>query len=152
MSRLGLSLVLIGVAIGLGAAIGATAREPTTASPLGLWQRISGGVIEIGWCGTTLCGRIVGIHRAPGEPMPKDYQDRSQCGLTIITNQRPTGDGKWLGQVTDPHDGKVYQAEIWVDEEGRFNLRGFIGIPLFGRTEIWHRFSGRLGADCAVVG
>jgi uncharacterized protein (DUF2147 family) len=72
--------------------------------------------------------------------------------LDHITNQRPTGDGKWLGQVTDPRDGKTYQAEICVDDEGRLNLRGFIGIPLFGRTEIWHPFTGRLGADCAVVG
>ena len=152
MSRLRLFRVLIGVAIGLGAAVGASAREPTAASPLGLWQRTAGGVIEIGRCGTTLCGRIVGINRAPGEPMPRDYQDRSQCGLTIITNQRPTEDGKWSGQVTDPHDGRTYQSEIWVDDEGRLNLRGFIGIPLFGQTVIWHRFTGRLGADCAVVG
>ena len=83
--------------------------------------------------------------------MPTDYQNRSQCGLTIITNERPTGDGKWLGEVTDPRDGRTYQAEIWVDDEGQLNLRGFIGIPLFGRTEIWHRFTGRLGADCTVA-
>jgi uncharacterized protein (DUF2147 family) len=152
MSLLGLFRVLIGAAMGFGVIAGATAREmPTPDSPLGLWQTKGGGVIQVGWCGAALCGRIVGINRAPGEPMPRDYQGRSQCGLAIITDERPTGDGGWLGQVTDPRDGKMYHAEIWVDDEGRLNLRGFVGIPLLGRTEVWHRFTGRLGADCMVA-
>jgi uncharacterized protein (DUF2147 family) len=152
MSRPTLHRVLIGAAIGFGVIAGAAAREmPTLDSPLGLWQTKGGGVIEINWCGATLCGWIVGINRAPGEPMPKDYQGRSQCGLAIITDERPTRDGTWLGEVTDPRDGKTYQAEIWVDDERRLNLRGFVGIPLLGRTEVWHRFTGRLGAHCAVT-
>lgn len=122
------------------------------ASPLGLWLTSDGnGVIEVGWCGQALCGWIVGIKRAPGEPMPKDDQGRSQCGLAIITGERPTGDGDWLGHVTDPRDGKQYHAEIRVDEEGRLHLRGFIGIPLLGQTEIWHRFTGHLTPDCGMI-
>jgi uncharacterized protein (DUF2147 family) len=152
MRRRWLSRPLIGVVMGLGVTVGATARQmPMPASPLGLWQTTGGGVIEIGWCGATLCGRIVGINRAPGEPMPKDYQGRSQCGLAIITNERPTEDGSWLGKVTDPRDGKTYQAEMWVDNEGRLNLRGFVGLPLFGQTQIWHRFTGRLDTHCTVT-
>jgi uncharacterized protein (DUF2147 family) len=152
MPRLWLSRALVGFAVGLALTVGATARQlPMAASPLGLWQTKGGGVIEIGWWGAMLCGWIVGINRAPGEPMPKDYQGRSQCGLAIITDERPTGDASWLGQVTDPRDGSTYQAEIWVDDEGRLNLRGFVGIPLFGQTEIWHRFTGRLGAHCTVI-
>ena len=92
-------------------------------------------MIEISWRGATLGGRIVGINRASSKPMPKDYWDRSRCGLTIIANERPTGDSKWLGPVTDPRDGKTYPAEVWLEDEGRLNLRGFIGIPLFGKTE-----------------
>jgi uncharacterized protein (DUF2147 family) len=145
--------VLLGVAIAFGVSFGAPAREMTRpASPLGLWLTKSGnGVIEIAWCGQALCGSIVGIKRAPGEPMPQDYQGRSQCGLAIITGERPTGDGNWLGHVTDPRDGKEYQAEIRVDDEDRLHLRGFVGIPLLGQTEIWHRFSGHLASDCEMT-
>ena len=153
MSRPTLPRILIGAAIAIGITAGAAAREiPMQASPLGLWLTKSGkGVIEIAWCGENLCGWIVGIERAPGEPMPKDYQGRSQCSLAIITGERPTGDGDWLGHVIDPRDGKEYQAEIWVDDEDRLHLRGFIGIPLLGQTEIWHRFTGHLTRDCGMT-
>jgi uncharacterized protein (DUF2147 family) len=151
LSRLGLSRVLIGVAIGLGVAdVGAAREMPMEAPPLGQWVTRGGGVIEIGWCGTTLCGRIVGIPRAQGEPAPVDYQGRSQCGLTIITDEHSTEGGVWLGNVTDPRDGKTYQAELWVDNAHRLNLRGFIGVPLLGRTEIWDRFRGGIADDCRV--
>jgi uncharacterized protein (DUF2147 family) len=133
-------------------AIGAVAREMPTAAPLGRWATADGsGVIQIGWCGATLCGRIIGIARPPGEPVPTDYQGRSQCGLIIITDQSPTQDGTWLGHVTDPRNGKRYQAELWVDDSGHLKLRGFVGIPLLGKTVTWNRFTGRVTADCRVI-
>ena len=145
--------ILLGIAIALGISSAAPAREmPAPFSPLGLWLTNNGsGVIEIGWCGRDLCGWIVGIKRAPGERIPKDSQGRSQCGLAIVTGERPTDDGDWLGRVTDPRDGKEYQAEIRVDDQDRLHLRGFIGIPLLGHTEIWHRFSGHLLPGCQMT-
>ncbi len=83
--------------------------------------------------------------------MPKDSQGRSQCGLTIITGVTPSEDGAWLGHITDPRDGRQYQAELWVDERNRLRLRGFIGVPLLGRTEIWRRFTGRLTPECGIA-
>jgi len=153
MSRSTLPRILVGAAIAFGISTGAAAREmPMPASPMGLWTTSNGdGVIEIAWCGEALCGWIVGIKRAPGEPMPKDYQGRSQCGLAIITGERPTGNGDWLGHVTDPRDGKEYQAEIRVDDAGQLKLRGYVGIPLLGRTEIWHRFTGHVTPNCGTT-
>ena len=47
--------------------------------PRGTWLTANGqGVVEIAQWGDGLCGRIVGIDRAPGEPMPTDVQGRSQ--------------------------------------------------------------------------
>ncbi|HEY6434702.1 MAG TPA: DUF2147 domain-containing protein [Acetobacteraceae bacterium] len=147
---IGASMISIAIAFALD--VGAVAREMPTAAPLGRWTTANrGGVIEIGWCGATLCGRIVGIARLPGEPIPTDYQGRSQCGLTIITDESPTRDGTWLGHITDPRSGKKYQAELWVDDAGRLKLRGFVAVPLLGETETWRRFTGRLTADCRVV-
>jgi uncharacterized protein (DUF2147 family) len=122
------------------------------ANPVGLWSTENGhGVIAIDQCEDALCGRIVGIDRAPQDPMPTDVNGRSQCGLTIITNGRPEADGTWLGQITDPRDGDTYGAKLWLDESGNLHLRGFIGIPLLGSTQIWHKYTGRLTAECGLA-
>jgi len=123
-----------------------------TASPVGTWFTANGhGVVAIGQCGDALCGRIVGIDRSATDPMPTDVQGRPQCGLTIITNQRPDADGSWMGEITDPRDGGKYQAKLWVDEGGNLHLRGFIGIPLLGSTQIWHKFTGHLAGECRLA-
>jgi uncharacterized protein (DUF2147 family) len=132
------------------AAMPAGASAPP--APLGDWVTASGhGVVQISQCGDALCGRIVGIDRPPGAPVPTDAQGKSQCGLTIITDETLTPDGTWLGHITDPRDGSSYQAEIRVDEAGRLHLRGFVGIPLLGQTQIWHRFTGRLTPECGIA-
>src|SRR3984885_13774121 len=72
-----------------------------TDGPAGSWQTANGNsVVAIEPCGDALCGRIVGIDRAPTEPMPTDVHGRPQCGLTIIHNERRLADGIWRGAVT----------------------------------------------------
>jgi uncharacterized protein (DUF2147 family) len=125
------------------------AAPPT---PFGNWTTEDGhGVIAIEPCGDSICGRIVGIVRAPGEPIPKDVHGASQCGLTIITREKPTGDGFWLGDVVDPRTGTTYGAKIWIDSSGNLCLRGFLGLPLLGQTQRWRRFTGSLTPDCAMA-
>jgi uncharacterized protein (DUF2147 family) len=141
--------LLFGVII-LGVLLTApVASAATPASPQGTWLTESGhGVVAIDECGDALCGRIVGIDRDPGSPMPTDVNGRSQCGLTIITNERPVADGSWLGDVTDPRDGATYRAKLWLDDDGNLHLRGYIGIPILGATQIWRPFTGRLTDAC----
>lgn len=125
--------------------LSASATQMT--SPTGTWLTANGhGVVAI-----ALCGRIVGIDREPTEPMPTNVDGHSQCGLTIITNERPAEDGTWLGKITDPRNGNTYQAKLWVDEYGDLHLRGFIGIPLLGSTQIWRRYTGHLTAECGLA-
>jgi uncharacterized protein (DUF2147 family) len=132
--------------------IAASASATPDGSPIGTWSTENGhGVIAIAQCGDALCGRIVGIDRAPTDPMPTDVNGRSQCGLTIITNEKLSGDGVWLGQITDPRDGDTYQAKLWLDESGNLNLRGFIGIPLLGSTQIWRKYTGHLTENCGLA-
>jgi uncharacterized protein (DUF2147 family) len=125
---------------------------PATNDPSGTWLTADGrGVIAIAQCGHALCGRIVGIYREPTEPMPTDMNGRPQCGLTIITNEKPDADGTWLGQVTDPRDGIAYHAKLWLDADGNLHLRGFIGVPLLGATQVWRPFTGHLTAECGLA-
>lgn len=119
---------------------------------LGPWATEDGeGVIWIDRCGDALCGRIVGIRRRPGQPMPEDVHGIPECGMTIIDKEKPAGDGSWLGEVTDPRSGAVYSARIWVDELGDLHVRGYIGLPLLGQTQIWHRYRGRLTEACEMA-
>ncbi len=141
---------------GLGAATlwlaAATASATAAVTPVGNWLTEDGhGVIGIAVCGDSYCGRIVGIDRDPGTPMPTDVKGRPQCGLTILTNEKPTGDGDWLGQITDPRDGKTYGAKLWLDDRGNLRVRGFLGIPLLGSTQVWHPFMGRIGPECQLI-
>ena len=144
--------LLIRVAMFVAGLMTMPALATENGSPVGTWTTGNGhGVVEIAQCGDALCGRIVGIERSAGDPMPTDVLGRPQCGLTIITNQRPDADGSWMGEITDPRDGGTYQAKLWVDEDGNLNLRGFIGIPLLGSTQVWHKFTGRLAGECRLA-
>ena len=47
------------------------------------------------------------------------------------------------GSILDPaSNGRVYRAQMYTTDKGSaLNVRGFVGLPLFGRTQIWHRIS-----------
>ena len=144
----------IRVAFAFCAAVGfavSTGQAAPWRNPLGAWLTESGhGVVAIESCGDALCGRIVGIDRAPDEPMPTDVHGQPQCGLTIITDEHPTADSTWLGWVTDPRSGTAYHAKLWVDDDDNLHLRGYLGISLLGQTQIWHRFKGHLTTECGM--
>lgn len=128
-----------------------TASAAPSANVQGNWLTgKGGGVVQIVRCGDGLCGRIVGLHRSPGEPMPTDLYGRPQCGLTIISANKIDAAGIWHGEITDPRDGHSYRARLSVDPRGDLRLRVFVGIPLLGSTQIWQRFTGHLAADCRI--
>lgn len=129
---------------------GAARAQP---DPRGLWLTANGGgVIAVQSCGSALCGRIAGIvldHAA--DPTPLDNQGASQCGLLILSNAVPTGRETWSGRIIDPRDGQSYGLEMRLDREGRLRVRGYLGLPLLGRTEVWTRYPGRVPRDCRLV-
>ncbi len=135
--------------LGLLLVAAAPRRAPPPDPVQGAWTTQDGnGVIAIAPCGDALCGRIVGIRRAPGAPIPRDVTGASQCGLTILRNERPTAEGDWLGEITDPRSGKTYGAKLWLDRHGNLRVRGFLGVPLLGETQTWRRFTGTIGEGC----
>jgi uncharacterized protein (DUF2147 family) len=143
----------------LAVAVGAARVDPAVADPpqgvAGLWlTEDTGGVIEIGPCGDALCGRIVGTaERAraqhPDEPSP--------CGRVIMTGFQAEGSPErsteWGGgRITDPRDGSVYRARFALTPDGALRLRGYIGISLFGASQLWTRYTGWVGTDCRMWG
>jgi uncharacterized protein (DUF2147 family) len=133
------------------AAPGIAWATPRT-DPVGNWLTEDGhGVIRIERCAEGICGMIVGIDRAPGDPMPTDSVGRSQCGLVIFTGIGRDENGAAEGRITDPRDGKIYQAQLWLDDANRLHLRGYIGIPLLGATRVWQPFAGRITTGCRIA-
>lgn len=120
-------------------------------TPLGTWLTATDkAVVRIIRCGHALCGEIAGLARPPGEPMPTDFAGRPQCGQVILHASGPNQSGAWMGRVTDPRDGESFGARLRIDNAGDLHLRGFLGIPLLGRTVIWHPYSGTLGTNCRM--
>jgi uncharacterized protein (DUF2147 family) len=145
-------------AVAIAALLAAAAAAAGSASPEGTWRTEDRrGVIRIGSCGGTLCGRIVGMQDPAPDGVPaKDVQGRPQCGLEIIHDIRPGDPGEWNATITNPEDGKVYGARLSLDEAGRLRLRGYLQVPLLGAalgsTQVWTSYGGRVTADCRMAG
>jgi uncharacterized protein (DUF2147 family) len=128
-------------------------RSYAAPAPTGFWlTQGSDGVIAISYCGTALCANIVGFFLDREEdPTPVDYRGVSQCGLPLITDARLIRPNLWKGHITDPRNGSVYGVELHLDPQGNLALRGFLGLPLLGRTQTWTRYPGKPPADCRIV-
>lgn len=141
-------------AIGLSALILAAGwagalRAGEARVPTGLWlTEDRGGVVRVEPCGAALCGVIVGLSDFPPSGVKLDVHGRSQCHLTLLAGLRPQEDGRWHGTVTNPEDGRTYSAEVWVPADGTLRLRGYVGLPLFGSTQLWPPYAGKLRDDC----
>lgn len=136
--------------LALGAGCHARAGTPAVDPVLGRWLTHDGdGVFQIDRCGTTLCGRLVGM-RYTGS-MPLDVWHRPQCGLLLLSGFNPTGEpGRWNGSILDPDNGHSYQATIWSPAEDVLKLRGYLLLPVLGETQVWTRYRGTIGAACKL--
>lgn len=46
------------------------------------------------------------------------------------------------GHILDPDSGNIYHALLIPTDNGQsLKVHGYIGIPLFGRTQMWHRLT-----------
>jgi len=124
---------------------------------LGIWNNEDGRAkIEVFHCDGHYCGRIVwlkepnyppgdksglaGKPRVDLENPNRDLRGRPLLGLQIMTGFDYLGDGVWgKGTIYDPESGHTYKGKITVESPQRLILRGYIGIPLFGRTSVWSR-------------
>jgi uncharacterized protein (DUF2147 family) len=75
----------------------------------------------------------------PGKSMPSNVPG---LGLKIMHDFISTGDGVWTGYIYDLENGKTYRCRMRELNSDELEVRPYIGIPLFGQTQIWHRAPG----------
>lgn len=119
------------------------------AGPYGDWSTEDRqGVIRIAPCAAAVCGTIVGAsHFDRQGQTDRTWRGEPQCGFALLL-LRPGNDGRLHGTVTNPEDGRTYNAEVWVPPDGVLRLRGYVGIELFGSTQHWPPFHGTVGQGC----
>jgi len=147
-------LLAASISVLAGAAL---ADEP---SAVGFWVTPEGGsVVQIMPCDSGLCGAVVGLRltRKPGDsPVDlknpdKAKRDQPLCGLVMAGSLKPVKGSatKWEdGWVYDPDSGSTYKAEMKLDGPDKLDLRGYLGISLFGRTMSWTRETGENKNRC----
>ena len=67
-------------------------------------------------------------------------RSRAIIGLLILKDFVYKGDNQWKeGEIYDPANGKTYSCKMKLVSPNNLEIRGYIGISLFGRTETWTR-------------
>ena len=71
---------------------------------------------------------------------PADLAGKPIVGMRVVWGFTQDDD-EWVGgRVFDPEGKKIYRGKIKVVDAGRkLDLRGYVGIPLIGRTQTWTR-------------
>ncbi|HEV7135107.1 MAG TPA: DUF2147 domain-containing protein [Steroidobacteraceae bacterium] len=135
-------LLLLAAAL-MMAAVTAHAQTP---SVLGYWRTPAGAVVRIAPCGQWLCVEIAelsrGNHRFTDmrNPDPR-LRGRPLCGLRIGAGFLETDpQHASRGRLYDPKSGHTYSGQM-AAEGNVLRLRGYLGVPIFGRTETWSRAS-----------
>lgn len=122
-------------------------------SPVGLWKSIDDNtgkaksLIRISESDGQLKGTVEKLFRAPGEEQnPKcdkcsdARKDQPIIGMTILSGLKKNGNEYSGGEILDPANGKLYKSKLSVVDNGKkLQVRGYIGTPLFGRTQVWMR-------------
>lgn len=135
-------------------ALGSSLANPLE-SPIGMWKTVDDktgaerSIVRIESDGKAWSGRIMKSLDPRDDPKaicnkcPDSRKDQPILGMTILTGLTPsvTDNRLWEGgEILDPDSGSVYKAKMRLSNDGQvLEVRGFLGVSLFGRTQVWKR-------------
>jgi uncharacterized protein (DUF2147 family) len=123
------------------------------ATPAGLWKTIDDetktekSLVRITDSGGVFTGKVEKILTDKTDAKCVDCTDERKGqpvqGMTILRGIKPDASekGTWVGgDILDPNNGKIYKVLLkLVDGGKKLDVRGYIGMPMLGRTQTWHR-------------
>ena len=140
----------IAIAIVIFAVAGPAAAQSST--PVGLWKTVNEkgepeGLVRISEVAGELRATVEKVYSPPApEPDPLcelctgERKNKRVIGMQIVSGLRWDGEHYSGGEILDPNNGKSYRCLMRVVDDGRkLEVRGYIGISLFGRTQVWLR-------------
>lgn len=121
--------------------------QAQAAEPFGLWlTENERSAIMVKPCELGVCGHIAWIidggmqydtknptERLKGQPM---------CGLEIMQSfkQNPKNTKEWVdGKIYKADEGDIYNANFKMTNDNEMVVRGYVGIPLLGKSQTWKR-------------
>jgi uncharacterized protein (DUF2147 family) len=144
----GLLVALLG-ALGSMAGPVATAADDTRAAAIvGNWlTQKHDGIIQITRTSEGLYqGAIVGgddPQRTDTHNPDPALRQRTLLGQLIIQDMQYDGAGHWIGgTIYDPDSGHTYRCRLELRDADHLHVRGFLGISVLGRSQIWTRYRG----------
>lgn len=118
---------------------------------IGVWEPSHGKArVKIEKIGEKYYGKIVWLREPNDEETGEPKTDRNNPdealrstplrGYRILKDFVFTGDGEWTeGTIYDPENGNNYSCTIKMKDENTLDIRGYIGVSAFGRTDVWKR-------------
>ncbi|MBX7243401.1 MAG: DUF2147 domain-containing protein [Bacteroidia bacterium] len=118
---------------------------------IGVWEPSHGkGRVKVEKIGDKYYGKVVWI-KEPIDPetgqkkLDKSNPDpalrsRPRLGLRVLKDFTFSGKGVWeKGTIYDPENGSTYNCTITMKDKNTLDIRGYIGVSVFGRTDVWKR-------------
>ena len=120
---------------------------------LGVWEPSNGRArVKIEKIGVKYYGKIVWL-KEPNDPdtgLPKTdknnpdatLQKVSLKGYRMLKDFVYQKNNEWSeGTIYDPLNGSTYSCTIKMTDPNSLEIRGYIGVSAFGRTDVWKRLA-----------
>jgi uncharacterized protein (DUF2147 family) len=147
------SLLLMGALASFVMNVPEAAAQSGPPSVEGLWEHRDSDGQPQGWFriqqrNGVYEGQIVKMFPKRGEDVTQfrctrcegEQRNAPVLGITFIKGMKRDGLRYEDGTILDPRDGSVYSAEMELSRDGKkLNVRGYLGISLFGQTQVWER-------------
>lgn len=145
-------LPILATGLVLSVIASAAQAQQKVAAPTGLWlTENKRSVVELYQCKKgepLLCGKIAWIIEGGMQHDTKNpdasKHSRPMCGLTILSGLKMDTPTYWTGgKVYKADEGDTYDASMTILGDNKVEMRGYMGISMFGKSQTWTRVSAK---------